>query len=587
MAEISIGVSRLLSSGYPQGAGSGQPGVLPKNTLVEEVLTYQKRLERVRHNQDSIWDDTDNYVISRRSHYNVGYIRGDSPNDQGGTQIYDDAATDAIQKFSDNFQAQSATPLIDWYMARFRGPLKDDSRSMKWLDETKEIVRYELSRSAFYEVYNECVQDAVSHGIATMGGPEWTWEKDRLEFQDYHPREIFCTFDLAGRPTRWHQKFPITGRQILAEFPDAKLSEVMRNKIKENPFREFMCVHAIFKRSERDLRSVAATDKEWASVWCVETEKVLLKESGYDEFDMPMDTWIWRKGSNGLYCFSMASDAIYTVILENDSAKSLLKSTQLSLEPPLLITEGVKGNVNFFPAGQTVLKTPADKVQAFQFPTNFGISVEAVNDLRDRLNKRFRADIFGMMADLPAGTKAFTASQVAGEKASGLIPVVTRSSSQMLIPKLDKTVHSLARAGRLPPPPKTMMRYAKSPVDIEMTGPVATAAKRFLSQRGFNDMMAQLQEIGAVTQATPQFMQTLLEGFNPDKVRAFLIDSNSVTRSLLFEDEELAAIRQKRMKMAQQQRQMQMMQEFAKASKEGGNAPEQGSLADMAIKGGR
>ena len=76
MAEISIGVSRLLSSGYPQGAGSGQPGVLPKNTLVEEVLTYQKRLERVRHNQDSIWDDTDNYVISRRSHYNVGYIRG-------------------------------------------------------------------------------------------------------------------------------------------------------------------------------------------------------------------------------------------------------------------------------------------------------------------------------------------------------------------------------------------------------------------------------------------------------------------------------------------------------------------------------
>ena len=116
MAEISIGVSRLLSSGYPQGAGSGQPGVLPKNTLVEEVLTYQKRLERVRHNQDSIWDDTDNYVISRRSHYNVGYIRGDSPNDQGGTQIYDDAATDAIQKFSDNFQAQSASPLIDWYM---------------------------------------------------------------------------------------------------------------------------------------------------------------------------------------------------------------------------------------------------------------------------------------------------------------------------------------------------------------------------------------------------------------------------------------------------------------------------------------
>lgn len=581
-----IGVSRLLSSGYPQGAGSGQPGVLPENTLVEETLKYQKRMERARHDQDNVWDDTDNYIIARRSHYNVGYIRGDSPNDQGGTQIFDDAATDAIQKFSDNFQAQSASPLIDWYMARFRGPLRDDSKSMKWLDNTKEIVRYELGRSPFYEVYNECVQDAVSHGIATMGGPEWNWEKGRLEFQDYHPREIFCTFNLQGMPTRWHQKFSITGRQVLAEFPDAKLSEVMRNKIKENPFREFMCVHAIFKRSERDLRSVAATDKEWASVWAVETEKVLLKESGYDEFDMPMDTWIWRKGGSGLYCFSMASDAIYTVILENDAAKSLLKSTQLSLEPPLLITEGVKGNVNFFPAGQTILKTPADKVQAFQFPTNFGISVEQVNDLRDRLSKRFRADLFGMMADLPAGTKAFTASQVAGEKASGLIPVVTRSSSQLLIPKLDKIVHCLARVGRLPPPPATMMRYAKSPIDVEMTGPVATAAKRFLSQQGFNAMMAQLQEVGAVTQGAPQFMQALLEGFNPDKVRTFLIDSNSVSRNLLFEDEELAAIRQARQKAMQQQQAMQKMQALADASHKGGTAPEQGSLADQAMKGG-
>ena len=101
-----------------------------------------------------------------------------------------------------------------------------------------------------------------------------------------------------------------------------------------------MCIHAIYKRSERDVKSIAATDKAWASVWVVETEKLVLKESGYDDdgVDMPMDTWIWRKGSNGLYCFCPATDSIYSVIMENNAAKSLLKAVQLSVEPPLLIT---------------------------------------------------------------------------------------------------------------------------------------------------------------------------------------------------------------------------------------------------------
>jgi hypothetical protein len=254
-----------------------------------------------------------------------------------------------------------------------------------------------------------------------------------------------------------------------------------------------------------------------------------------------------------------------------------LKSTQLSVEPPLILTEGVKGNVNFFPLGQTVLHNPVDKVEAFQFPTNFQIGVEQVNDLRQQLYKRFRADIFTMMGDLPAGTKAFTASQVAGEKASQLIPVVTRDSSQLIIPKLNKIVRQLSMAGRLPRPPMSVMRYANSPVDIEMVGPVATAAKRFLSQQGFNAMMAQLQEVEATTKAAPQFLATILEGFNPDKIRQLLVDSNSVSHKILFADDELAQIRQARMKAQQEQQQMQKMQALADAANKGGKAPEQGS----------
>lgn len=585
MPETTIGVSRLISSGHSGETASTTGIVQHGNPTAEDLVKRQKRLERARFSQDNVWDDIDQFVTSRRSHYNVGYIRGDSPNDEGGSSIYDDAAADAIQKFSDNFQAQTASPIIKWSDARFRGPLRTDTRASKWMDEMQEARNYELARSNFYEEYNECVQDAVSHGVATMAGADWNHEKNRMEFRSFHPRNIFMAFNLQGQPILWHEKFTLTGRQVLTEFPGVDLPPETKKKIAENPFREFMCIHAIYLRAERDVKSPAATDKKWASVWVLEVERFILQESGYDDLDQPMDTWIWRKGGPNLYSFCPATDAIYSVMMENDTARSLLKFVQLSIEPPLLITEGVKGNVNFFPLGQTVLHGPNDKVQAFQFPTNFQIGVEQVNDLRKQLATRFRADIFSMMQELPGTTTAFQASQVAGEKASGLIPIVTRSSSQMLIPKLDKIVHTLAKAGRLPAPPQSVMRYAKSPVDIEMVGPVATAAKRFLSQQGFNAMMAQLQQIAMTTKDAPQFLQSILEGFNPDEVRKFVIESNSAPQKILLDDEQLAAIRQMKQKMMQQQQAMQKLQGITKAAQQGSQAPEPGSVTDQMMGG--
>ena len=90
MPETTIGVSRLLTSGA--NGASAPVNLAPGAKLVEEIVKRQKRLEAARRSQDDVWDDTDMNITSRRSHYNVGYIRGDSSNDQGGSNIFDDAA---------------------------------------------------------------------------------------------------------------------------------------------------------------------------------------------------------------------------------------------------------------------------------------------------------------------------------------------------------------------------------------------------------------------------------------------------------------------------------------------------------------
>ncbi len=575
-----VGTVRLISGGTGR---YGRSGSAPSRTseLGEDIVKRQKRFEKARRDQDSLWDDLDTYVTSRRSKYNIGYARGDDAKDPGGASIYDSTAQLALQDFADNFQGQISSPIIKWWGGRYRGPLRKDTRAMKWMDEVEEILDYEFARSPWYEELNEGVQDAASHGICHIAGPQWNYKTNKAEFRTFHPRSIFCAFDILGNPTIWHEKFPITGRQILREFPDAVLSVETKKKIEGNLFREFMCVHAIYENDEADIRSPASIDMPWASVWVLEESKELLLESGY--VTNPMDTWIWRKAGTMLYCTSMAIDAIFDVQTTNAAAKSLLKSSQLAVEPALVLTGGVKGNVNLFPAGQTILQSPQDKVEAFNYPTQFAVGVEQINLLRESLVSKFKADIFKLLASMPHQMTAFQASGIQGEKVSGLIPLVTRSSSQMLIPKINKMFHECARAGRIPQPPRSIAMYANSPVDIQLMGPVQTAAKRFLNQQGFNALLAQLEEVAKVM---PNLAAGITEGFNPDEIRKFLMESNSAPQKILYDDEELLAIRKAKAAMVKQQQRQQQMGNLAEAYQKARQAPEQGSPADTLSRTG-
>ena len=553
---------------------------MPVRGLADFLIRRQRRFEGLRAAQDALWDDVDKYVTSRRAKYNIGNRQGDQTKEPSGSEIYDNTAGLALQQFTDGFQSQTASPLVDWWMARFRGFLKKDVQALKWMDEVKEVLMYEIARSVFYEDYNECIGDATSHGVATMVGPDWDDKKDKLGFRTIHPREMFCAFDTQGNVTIWHHKFLLTGRQIKTEFPQAQLSDTMTKRIKENEFAEFICIHAVYENGETAGQSPASFDKKWRSVWVLEQDKALLKVSGYDT--NPLDTWTWRPGGWGLYATCPAIDTLYDVIMTNVAARSLLNAVQLSVKPPLLMTEGVKGNVNFFAGGQTILHNPTDKVSAFQFPTNFQIGVEQINAMHAEIVGKFRADLFTMLSSMPHQMPVVQAMGIQGEKVAMLIPLITRASSRMLIPKVNKTFTALAKANRLPTPPSSIMRYANSPVDIEMLGPLATAAKRFLNQQGFQAMLAQLAEIAKIV--PPAFYQAITDGFNPDEIRKYLMDSNSAPQKIVLDEDQLAMLRQNRAQAEQEAKQAEMMKTLADAYGKTTQTPQDGSLAQQGQK---
>jgi len=570
--------SRLIDPGSPHGSYSG---IIPRShgweKLGNDIIKRQKRLESGRDEQDAIWDLIDSYVTARRSRFDIGSRKGVGEYGPGGTNIFDGTAALALRDFADGWQANTANAMVKWWAARFRmKQARDDYLVKRWLDDTEEAISFELAQSNFYDELNMAYQDGTTHGPATMSGPQWDAKTNRLWFAENHPREIFFAVDWRGSVNLWHRKFPISGRQIIEEFGEDKIPQDMRERVRTNPFIDFICIHAIFKRDERDVHSQLATDKEWASVYVLEASKTVIHEGGYDASDLP-DTWRWQSDVTMPYGTSPAIEALYDVSSTNEAMRTLLQAAQLAIDPTLIITEGMKGQVGeIVPAGRIVLKGPQDKVEAFQFPTQFGIGVQAITDLRSELRDRFRANLFTMQAQMGKIT-AYQSQAIQGEKSAMLIMPTSRASAQLLVPKVNKTFQALAKARKLPTPPPSIMRYMGSPVDIEMMGPMAISAKRYLGTQGFQALLGMLEETEKVF---PTIAQQILEGFNPDEIRKMLMETSGVSSKITLSDEQIQAVRQMKQKLMQQQQQQQQLSGLAEAYNKATNAPQPGSPAE-------
>ena len=588
MSDPSVIESDLIMSGSPRGSRDGVLAVSSENgkqgseKLAEEITKRQIRLEHLRESHDALWTDVDTYVTSRRARWNIGTQKGAADDFPIGSEIYDGTSTAAIRDFVDQWQAQTANAVVKWWGGRFRNAMLRGMYSAKrWMDAVEEALSYEMANSNFYEQLNEAFADGTSHGVATMVGPEWDARRNKFYTLERHPREVFIATDWRGEVNLWHRKFVLTGRQILAQFGERPLTEKLVEQIRKNPYREYTIIHAIFERMERDITSPLRSDLPWASVWVMEKERIVLDEGGYTEMETPQ-TWRWHSSASYPYGTCPAIDAIMDVLASNSATKSLLYAAQLAVRPPVIQTENL-GDFDLVPDGRIILKNGAtDKVQAFQYPTQFNIGVEQISALRNDLKERFRANMGKMQSQLGGKITAFQASLVQGEQAAASIPITSRASDQLLVPMVNKFFHAAAKAGRIPAPPPEVMQYASSPVDIQMMGPMAVSAKRFLSQQGLAAFLGILEEIDKVM---PGVGQQIAKTVNGDELRKFITDGDGTPNKIFFTDEQIAAMRQQEAQMVQAQQKQAALGQMADMYNKATEAPQQGSPAQQLMGG--
>ena len=544
--------------------------------LHEEIIKRHGKLVRDREMTDKLWDDIDDFVFPRRGVYNVGNRTASRRGAKLGANIYDGTAAAAGQDLADGFQGYSASPAIRWWGSKLRSKEAMKDRDVKeWLEEVIEAESNEFAQSNFYEQLNIVVTDAVFYGPGTMAAPRWDADAGKLVFQAMHPREIYFARDYTGRIDLWHRKFPISGRQIISEFPNKKLPAKVMKAINDDPFKEFMCIHAVQKRSERDIRKLNAVNKRIASIYILESENVILSESGFD--DWPMFTWSWRLNSTETYPRSPAIDSIYDTMVTNAAAKVVLQSAQLAMMPPLIVDESLKDRLKITPHGITWRESPSQTAsRLIDSQSNYPVGVDQVAKLKTDLRERFKANTFTLLSAMTQQMTAYQAGEIQGEKAALLGPLITRNQSELLGPLINSTFKILVQNKRVPAPPVSIRQYMNIPVDLEFLGPVALSQKRYLQMQGL------VPALNQTTALMEKFFPEMKDKLDPDALLEYIWDSNGAPMSVLTRPELVKQIRESR---AQQQQDMAKMAAQQQGAEQGLTMAKAASQAAPAGRG--
>jgi len=203
-----------------------------------------------------------------------------------------------------------------------------------------------------------------------------------------------------------------------------------------------------------------------------------------------------------------------------------------------------------------------------------------MQERRDQIiRQHFAVDFFLALTAAAERKVELTATQVIemmGEKAAILGTRVGMLQSEAMDPIHDRVFDIEARAGRMPQPPPILLDLAGGHIEIQYLGPLAQAQIRLSRSRS---IQAGIALVGQIASVAP----TALDVVDWDGAVIESLDSSGFPMHLIRPPEQVAAIRQQRSQMMQQEKQVEMMTPMAKLLRAAGPKPEKGSPAQKLL----
>jgi len=520
-------------------------------TLRERKLQRWGALQSERTSWIRRYSDISKYMLPYSGRF---FVQDRNRGDKSFNEIYDSTGTRALRILAAGMMAGMTSPARPWFRLATPDPdLMEDEGVDLWLNNVSQLMRDIFARSntyrALHTMYEELGAFSTAANIIDSDFDTVIWNNPLTA------GEYALATDSRGRVNTLYREFEMTVAQMVEMFGLVNVSSSVKNlwDTHRNLDSWRPVLHVIEPR-ELSGRDYSKRDpKNMAYMSCYlelgrDNEDKVLRESGYEDFPAQCPRWHTRGGD--VYGSGPGMEALGDVKqLQHEQLRKAQGIDYMTL-PPIGVPGMLKGReVDTLPGGVNYLETAGSaKIQnLFDVRLDLNHLLADINDVRQRINQAFYADLF-LMISQDQRRMPVTAREIAErheEKLLMLGPVLERLHDELLSPLIDNTFIRMLQAGILPPPPEQMQGMD---LKVEFVSTLAQA-QRAVGLGAVDRLIGTVALIGQGKQDT-----SVWDKIDVDQAIDKYSDMLAIDPSMIVADDKVAIIRTERAKqLAQQQ----------------------------------
>ena len=515
------------------------------------LMKRYQTLQTNRSHWESHWQELGDYVCPRKADITKKRTGGDKRTEL----IFDGTAIHAAELMSASLHGMLTNAATPWFDLRYENDeLNGDDEAKEWLEGATDVMYQHLARSNFQEQIHELYSDLVTFGTGVIFIEND--DDDGFRFSTRHIAEVYVSEDEQGRVDTVFRKYKTTARAAVRQFGDAKVTQRIAKLNTDDPYAEIELLHIVMPREDRDRRKRNAINKPFASIYLDPGEKMIIGESGFDEFPYCVPRFLKASFEIG-YGRSPAMTALPDTKMVNKMSEIVIRASQLQIHPPLMVPDDgfmlpvrtTPGGLNFYRSGTR------DRIEPLNIGANNPLGEMQLEQRRQAIRAAFYVD------QLILGTgPQMTATEVVQrteEKMRLLGPVLGRLQAELLQPLIGRCFAILSRQKAFAAAPP-VLRDGK--INIEYVSPLAKA-QRTGDVQGILQMIEFLMPLMQLDQGVADYLDM-------DGLAKHIIKVTGTPATVVRGEGEVSGIRENRAAAMQQEQELMAAQQVASAAGE-------------------
>lgn len=505
------------------------------------LLARWSQLTTERSSWITHWKDISDNLLPRSGRF---FIQDRDLGNKRNNNIYDSTGTRALRVLAAGMMSGLTSPARPWFrLATVDTDLMKYEPVKVWLNDVTNLMLMIYQRSNTYRMLHSMYEELGAFGTScAILAPDF---RNVIHSYPLTVGEYCIATNWKGEVTTLYREFQKTVHEMIAEFGYANCSPTVQNMYDRGNLDPWVTImHCIEPRSDRDPSKSDSLNMAWRSIYfeLSGNPDKFLRESGYRKFPALCPRWSTSGGD--IYGNSPGMEALGDIRQLQQEQLRKAQGIDYKTKPPLQVPTSLKNReTDLLPGGLTYVDSPSPQSAirtAYEVNLDLSHLLADIQDVRQRINSTFYADLFLMISEM--NDPRMTATEVAArneEKMLMLGPVLERLQKEMLDPLIDFTFDQVMETGIAPPPPQELQG---NEISVELVSMLAQAQQAI----GTNSIDRFIGAVGQVAQFKPE----VLDKVNADKWIDIYGDSLGIDPSILVPDDQVQAIRQQR---AQQQ----------------------------------